>query len=406
MLQSANSTHGTDDSITDALPEAARPVRILIAPDKFKGCLNAIGVADALRSGVESAANGTRLEVTVLPLADGGDGSVEAAVFAGSRPRTVEVTGADGEMTGAQIAFDGTTAVVEVAGTCGLGTLRGALRPLSASSRGLGEAILAAAQLKPQRIVVAMGGSASTDGGTGMLAALGAEFRDARGNPVEPDGGSLDRIVQVDLGGVFDFGGTAIIGASDVTNPLRGLQGAAHVFGPQKGADTAQVSLLDRGLDGLVNACRPLPGIDAEALAGTPGAGSAGGIGFGLLLLGGSLVSGADYFLDLLRFDEHAQRADLVVTGEGRLDAQTSDGKLISAVCTRAAGTPVWAAVGTSLLDGEAASDLGLAGVVALTDITAHDTSRDPGLAAEALQQAGRNILQHVKAHGPAFTTE
>ena len=146
MLQSANSTHGTDDSITDALPEAARPVRILIAPDKFKGCLNAIGVAGAIRSGVESAANGTRLEVTVLPLADGGDGSVEAAVFAGSRPRTVEVTGADGEMTGAQIAFDGTTAVVEVAGTCGLGTLRGALRPLSASSRGLGEAILAAAR--------------------------------------------------------------------------------------------------------------------------------------------------------------------------------------------------------------------------------------------------------------------
>ena len=235
MLQSANTTHGTEDSRAEALPEAGRPVRILIAPDKFKGCLNAIGVADAIRSGVESAANGTRFEVTVLPLADGGDGSVEAAVFAGSRPRTVEVTGADGEMTGAQIAFDGTTAVVEVAGTCGLGTLRGALRPLSASSRGLGEAILAAAQLKPQRIVVAMGGSASTDGGTGMLAALGAEFRDARGNPVEPDGGSLDRIVQVDLGGVFDFGGTE--SSAPATSPTRsGDCRVPHTFsGRRKG---------------------------------------------------------------------------------------------------------------------------------------------------------------------------
>ena len=410
MLQSATTTHGTDGSHAAALPDEARPVRILIAPDKFKGCLTAIGVAEAVRKGMESAATGTPLEVTVLPLADGGDGSVEAAVFAGSQPQTVRVTGADGDTTEAQIAFDGTTAVVEVAGTCGLATLKGPLRPLSASSRGLGEAILAAARLNPERIVVAMGGSASTDGGAGMLAALGAEFRDAHGSAVEPDGGSLDRIAQVDLGGVFDFGGTAIIGASDVTNPLRGLQGAAHIFGPQKGADPAQVALLDRGLDGLVNACGTLPGIDADALAGTPGAGSAGGIGFGLLLLGGSLVSGADYFLDLLRFDELAQQADLVVTGEGRLDAQTSDGKLISAVCTRAAGTPVWAAVGTSILDEEAAGRLGLSGVVALTDITARDTSRDPGLAAEALEQAGRNIVLHVraqsKAHGQAFAKD
>lgn len=403
MLESANPTHGTDDPRAEGLPDAAHPLRVLIAPDKFKGCLTAIGVAEAVRSGIESAAGGTRLEVTVLPLADGGDGSVEAAVFAGSRPRTLEVTGANGELTTAQIAFDGTTAVVEVAGTCGLGTLRGPLRPLSASSRGLGEAILAAARLKPERIVAALGGSASTDGGAGMLAALGAVFRDALGNTVEPDGGSLGRIAQVDLSGIFDFNGIAIVGASDVTNPLRGLQGAAHVFGPQKGADAAQVALLDRGLDGLVNACRPLPETDADALAETPGAGSAGGIGFGLLLLGGSLVSGADYFLDLMRFDDLAIRADLVVTGEGRLDAQTSDGKLISAVCARAAGTPVWAAVGTSMLDQEAARSLGLSGVVALTDITPLDTSKDPDLATEALKLAGRTIVQQVRAHGPAL---
>jgi glycerate kinase len=382
-------------------PSGDHPItHILVAPDKFKGCLDALKVATAIGSGIESGANGGGVQVEVLPLADGGDGSVEAAVFAGSLPRTVTVQGASGQMHQAQIAFDGRTAVVEVAGTCGLATLHGPLRPLTASSRGLGEAILAAARLKPERIVVALGGSASTDGGAGMLAALGAEFRDAHGRPVEPGGGSLDRIAAVDLTNVVDFAGIELIGASDVTNPLCGLNGAAHVFGPQKGADTREVSALDQGLNALVDACSTLPHIDARALAATSGAGSAGGIGFGLLLLGGSLVSGADYFLDLLRFDEHAHRADLVVTGEGRLDAQTSGGKLISAVCARSGNTPVWAVVGRSDLAEEAAGQLGLATVLALQDLTTQDTSQDPALATAALQQAGRMILRALQGTG------
>ena len=369
---------------------APRPLRILVAPDKFKGCLSALGVAEAIRSGIDSLTTNAQIHVTVLPLADGGDGSVEAAVFAGSHAQTVEVHNADGQVQPAQIAFDGTTAVVEVAGTCGLATLQGPLRPLAASSRGLGEAILAAAFLQPKTIVVALGGSASTDGGAGMLAALGIEFRDEQGSIVEPGGGSLHQIVHVDFRNAFDFEGIELIGASDVTNPLRGVQGAAHVFGPQKGADHDLVAVLDQGLHRLVQACNTIPHIDAATLADTPGAGSAGGIGFGLLLLGGSLVSGADYFLDLLHFDTHAQQCDMLVTGEGRLDDQTSSGKLISAVCSRAGNTPVAAVVGTSTLDDQAARHLGLSKVIALRDLTHEDTSKDPALASKVLQNAGR----------------
>ncbi|WP_457973006.1 glycerate kinase [Arthrobacter sp. D1-17] len=385
-----------------ALKTAGSPLRILIAPDKFKGCLTAADVAGALRAGIASGAVGPKPQVTLLPLADGGDGSVEAALSAGFRLVAILVQGADGLVRSAGIAFDGTTAVVEVAGTCGLATLRGQLRPLDASSRGIGEAMLTAALLKPKRLVVALGGSASTDGGAGMLAALGAQFKDADGDLVEPNGGELERIADVDLSNVFDFTGIELVGASDVTNPLRGHEGAAHVFGPQKGADAATVARLDAGLSALIRACRGVPSLDPERLADRPGAGSAGGIGFGLLLLGGSLVSGADYFLDLLGFDGHVQKSDLLITGEGRLDAQTADGKLISAVCARAAGTPVRAVVGSSALDEAAAQELGLEDVIALQDLSALDTSKDPVAATTLLQQAGRNVIDAFSARQPA----
>lgn len=373
--------------------DQAPALRILIAPDKFKGCLSALGVAEAIKSGIESAGAGTRVTVSVLPLADGGDGSVEAAVRAGSRSMPVEVHDADGQPRLARIAFDGTTAVVEVASTCGMSTLRGPMRPLTSSSQGLGEAILAAAMLRPKRLVVALGGSASTDGGAGMLAALGARFRDEHGGHVHPSGGELSRIADVDLSDLVDLTGIELIGASDVTNPLRGADGAAAVFGPQKGADDGAVVSLEQGLDSLVQVCGRLPGIDADRLADVPGAGSAGGIGFGLLLLGGSLVSGADYFLDLLEFGSRIDESDLLITGEGCLDAQTAGGKLISAVCGRAGSTPVWAVVGCSMLDAPAARQLGLSKVLALQELSPHDTSRDPVLATAVLQDAGRAVI-------------
>lgn len=402
MTRTPEGRHARQADTPGIAPGPSRPLHILVAPDKFKGCLSALDVARAIRAGIESSGAGAPVQVTVLPLADGGDGSVEAAVLAGAQASTAEVHDADGRLHQAQIAFDGTTAVVEVASTCGLATLRGPLRPLTASSRGLGEAVRAAALLGPKRLVVALGGSASTDGGAGMLAALGARFHDAEGRAVDPSGGELARIAHVDLGDLVDLSGIEIIGASDVTNPLRGTHGAAHVFGPQKGADENTVTELDHGLHALVEACEGLPGLDAQTLADTAGAGSAGGIGFGLLLLGGSLVSGADYFLDLLDFDTHVGRCDLLVTGEGHLDAQTTGGKLISAVCARAGTTPVWAVVGRTSLDTAAARRLGLSRVIALGDLTTEDTSQNPAMATAVLQDAGRIIGRALDAQHPA----
>ncbi|MGO4189615.1 glycerate kinase [Pseudarthrobacter sp. TAF60_1] len=369
-------------------------LHILIAPDKFKGCLTAAEVSAAIRAGIESASGARNIHVSELPLADGGDGSVEGAELAGFSSRTLTVHDGDGQPRQTRIAYDGMTAVVEVAATCGLATLRDGLRPLQASSRGLGEAIRAAATLQPGRLVVALGGSASTDGGTGMLAALGAEFRDDQGNIIDPCGGDLGRIADIDLTNLLDLSGIELVGASDVTNPLTGPDGAAQVFGPQKGATSEMVGTLDEGLVNFVETLQRVPGSTAAELAEQPGAGSAGGIGFGVLLLGGTLVSGADYFLDLLNFDAHVAAADLLITGEGRLDAQTVDGKLISAVCRRAKQTPVWAVVGCSDLQASDAHALGLEHTVALTDITSQDTTHDPVGAAQVLKQIGRNIVQ------------
>jgi glycerate kinase len=266
-------------------------MKVLIAPDKFKGSLTAAEVAHHLGTGLSQRG----ITVGALPLADGGDGSVAAAVAAGFRPVEVDVATATGQRHTATIAFDGVTAVVEVANTCGLHTLpAGALAPLTASSAGLGDAVRAALALSAKRIVLALGGSASTDGGTCLLAVLGAQFRDETGRPVPADGGSLARIHDVDLRALLDLGHTEIVIATDVVNPLTGPDGAAAVYGPQKGADPTQVAALDAGLRHLVDRLAAAGRPDARRLAATPGAGAAGGLGFAGLLLGGRAVSGAD----------------------------------------------------------------------------------------------------------------
>ena len=295
-------------------------MKVLIAPDKFKGSLTAAEVARHLGTGLQQRGVTTR----ALPLADGGDGSIAAAVAAGFRPVDVDVATATGQRHTATIAFDGVTAVVEVANTCGLHTLPAeTLAPLRSSSAGLGDAVRAARQLEAKRIVLALGGSASTDGGTGMLAVLGAVFRDEAGQPVTPEGGSLGRIHTVDLAGLPDLSTTEIVIASDVQNPLTGPDGAAAVYGPQKGADPDQVVALDAGLTHLVDRLVACGHPTARQLAVTAGAGAAGGLGFAGLLLGGHAVSGADFFLDLLQFEAHLDGCDLVITGEGRIDDQT-----------------------------------------------------------------------------------
>ena len=364
-------------------------MNVLIASDKFKGSLTAAQVVHHLGSGL--AQRGVHYDG--LPLADGGDGSVAAAVAAGFRPVEVDVAAATGERHPAAIAFDGVTAVVEVANTCGLHTLpAGTPAPLAASSAGLGDAVRAALQLEAKRIVLALGGSASTDGGTGMLAVLGAVFRDGAGQAVTPEGGSLGRIHTVDLAGVPDLSATEIVIASDVQNPLTGPDGAAAVYGPQKGADPAQVVDLDAGLTHLVDRLVACGHPTARELAVTAGAGAAGGLGFAGLLLGGHAVSGADFFLDLLQFEAHLDGCDLVITGEGRIDEQTLHGKLPAVVALRARPIPVVAVVGRSDLTDTARHAMGLAAVHAIADHTDHNPADDSALSARLLEGIGRTM--------------
>ena len=371
------------------LPE---PVKVLIAPDKFKGSLTAGEVAAALAAGLRSVGPGS-IACDLLPLADGGDGSVEAAISAGFTRHRHTVAGPTGHPVRAAVAFDGSTAVVEVANTCGLSLLPGGQpEPLAACSRGFGEAVRFALGLGPSRIVLALGGSASTDGGTGMLQALGCTFLDPDGRQFHPCGGTLRDIHAVDPSALPNLDGVELILASDVGNPLIGPEGAAAVFGPQKGANGADVAMLEEGLNHLVTVLESAGYHDARTLAVHPGAGSAGGLGYACLLLGARQVSGADFFLDLLDFDARVQGCDVIITGEGSLDEQTLAGKLPASVAKRAGVRPVVAVVGRSTLPPSRWRELALASVHTLAERTDADSSKDPALSAELLRSIGRDI--------------
>ena len=367
-------------------------MKVLLAPDKFKGSLTAAEVAARLGEGLRSRG----IAVDELPLADGGDGSVDAAVAVGFTPVTVTVAAATGRPHTTRIAL-GTdaerTAVVEVASTCGLHTLPGGrLAPLAATSAGVGQAVRSAVQQHgARRIVLALGGSASTDGGAGMLAELGVKFRDGTGRDIQIAGGTLQRIATVDPTGLLDLTGVDLVIASDVANPLTGPHGAAAVYGPQKGATPDDVADLDAGLRHLVDHLTVLRS-DAATLAQEPGAGAAGGLGFAGLLLGGRIVSGADYFLDLLDFDRRVADCDVVITGEGRIDDQTLHGKLPAVVARRSLPRPVIAVVGRSDTSAAAADEMGLTAVHALTDHTEQNPAGDPQLSRSLLTELARTI--------------
>lgn len=384
-------------------------LRILVAPDKFKGCLTAAEVANAIADGIadqrcESDMPRGVIRVQTLPLADGGDGSVSAALRAGFAAFFVDVTGPDGSPVTATLAFDGATAVVEVASVSGLAMLGSRQDAVGTTSRGVGEAIRAALGLGASRVVVALGGSATTDGGAGMLSALGACFLTRDGDQILPTGRDLADVVRIDLAGLVSLQLVDLVGACDVRNPLLGLDGAAAVFAPQKGADADEVIMLERNLVHLVHLLAAAGFTGAEALAAHPGSGSAGGIGFALALLGGDLVSGADLFLDLLDYDTAVEASDLVVTGEGSLDAQTAQGKLIAAVARRANGRPVVAVAGRSELSDEQAARLGIGAVHTLVEVTESDTRSDPVLSRKLLHHIGVRIAD--AAHGLATVRE
>jgi glycerate kinase len=252
--------------------------------------------------------------------------------------------------------------------------------------------VLFALSLRPARIVLALGGSASTDGGMGMLTALGYSFRDADGHQLSGSGGALARIHSIHRTALAELADTELVVASDVHNPLLGAQGAPAVFGPQKGAGPEELTALDNGLEHFVAQLAAAGFADADRLAGRPGAGSAGGIGYACLLLGAQQVSGADYFLDLLNFNARKDTCDVVITGEGSLDEQTLAGKLPAAVARRSASRPVIAVAGRSLLPQERWAEMDLTRVYTLAEYTDQDSSKDPELSAALLRRIGRDI--------------
>ncbi|RLV10112.1 glycerate kinase [Streptomyces griseocarneus] len=322
---------------------------VLIAADKFKGSLTAVEVAAHVAAGLRRAGPG--LEITALPVADGGDGTVDAAVAAGFERRTERVTGPLGTPVTASYALRGDTAVVEMAEASGLRHLPpGRYAPLTAGTYGTGELLRAALDAGARTVVLGVGGSASTDGGAGMLAALGARLTDAHGEPLAPGGGPLAGLARADLSGLDPrLTRTRLVLASDVDNPLTGPKGAAAVYGPQKGASPDDVTALDAALTHYACVLAGSVGPRATEYASAPGAGAAGGVGYGALVaLGAAFRPGIEVMLDVLGFAAALDRADLVITGEGSLDAQTLHGKAPAGVASaaRRRGVPVVAVCG------------------------------------------------------------
>ncbi|MDX2931467.1 glycerate kinase [Streptomyces ipomoeae] len=346
---------------------------MLIAADKFKGTLTAVQVAERVTAGLRRVLPG--LEVEALPVADGGDGTVAAAVAAGFERREVRVTGPLGEPVTAAYALRGDTAVVEMAEASGLQRLpAGVFAPLTASTYGSGELLRAALDAGARTIVFGVGGSATTDGGAGMLAALGARFLDAAGAPVGPGGGGLRDLVTADLSGLdprLGSGTVDFVLASDVDNPLTGPKGAPAVYGPQKGASPEDVATLDAALAHFATVLEKTIGERAAAHALAPGAGAAGGIGYGALILGARFRPGIEVMLDVLGFAEALEKATLVITGEGSLDEQTLHGKAPAGVAAvaRAAGKEVVAVCGRLALLPEALGRAGIRRAYPLTDV-------------------------------------
>ncbi|MDB1089234.1 glycerate kinase [Streptomyces sp. ACA25] len=346
--------------------------RVLIAADKFKGSLTAVQVADHVTAGLRRARPGVIVEA--LPVADGGDGTVAAAVAGGFEERTAEVTGPLGLPVTARFALRDGTAIVEMAEASGLRLLPAdTFAPLTATTYGTGELVTAALDAGARTLILGVGGSATTDGGAGMLTALGARLLDEDDDPVPHGGGPLRELVTADLSGLdARLKDTRIILAGDVDNPLTGPTGAPAVYGPQKGADEEAVGQLDASLRHYAGIMGRAAGGRAGEFAAAPGAGAAGGIGYAALIgLDAVFRPGIEVLLDVLGFTAALDRADLVITGEGSLDRQTLHGKAPAGVAaaSRRAGKEVVAVCGRLSLDKKALHQAGISAAYALTDI-------------------------------------
>lgn len=346
---------------------------VVVAPDKFKGSLTGAQVAAAIEAGVRTALPEAR--TVVVPVADGGEGTLAAAVECGFTRHHATVTGPTGEPVRAAFGIKGQMAIVEMAEASGLDRLPGGTPdPLGASSLGTGELIIAALDAGATQIILGVGGSACTDGGAGMLQGLGVRLLDAQGAENPRGGGPLASLETVDLSGLDTrIASTSFTLAADVENPLTGSNGAAAVFAPQKGADPEQVRELDAALGRWARVLvRELGTKRSNALAASPGAGAAGGVGFAAMaVLGATRRRGIDVVLELTGLEEALSGAVAVFTGEGSLDTQSLEGKTPVGVAQLAAahGIPVYAICGRNQLSAEQATDAGFTAVRSLLEL-------------------------------------
>lgn len=322
--------------------------KILLVPDSFKGTLSSRQVCQVMAGQLHRFF--PQAQVKSIPVADGGEGSVEAFLAAaGGERRMLTVTGPFGEPVEAfyGILGDGRTAVIEMAACAGLPLAEGRLNPERATTYGVGELLLAAKEAGCTKAILGLGGSCTNDGGAGAAAALGAKFTRADGAAFVPTGGTLGEIAALDVSPVAQaLQGMELTAMCDIDNPLYGDAGAAAVFAPQKGADAAMVARLDAGLRHLGQVAARCLGRDFSHL---PGAGAAGGLGFGMAAFcGAQLRMGIDAVLDAVGFDSLLPGTDVVFTGEGKIDSQSARGKVVSGVAVRCrkAGVPVVAVVG------------------------------------------------------------
>ena len=334
--------------------------KCVVVSDSFKGTVSSREICEIAQRVIPR--HFPACEVVCIPVADGGEGTVDCFIQAmGAQRVEVTVTNALGEKSAAAYARIGELAIIEMAAAAGLPQV-GALRcPGTATTYGVGELIAHAVDSGCRKILLGLGGSATNDGGCGCAAALGVRFYDADGQSFVPVGDTLGRIARIDTAEAEALlRSVEITVMCDVTNPLYGPTGAAYVFAPQKGADAEKVKSLDAGLRHFGDVIRSQLGIDVSRM---PGAGAAGGMGAGCVaLLGGTIQSGIDAVLDVTGFDRQLEGADLVITGEGRIDSQSADGKVISGVArrTRAKGVPLIAIAGGIADSAGAVYDIGV----------------------------------------------
>ncbi|WP_142060141.1 glycerate kinase [Pseudarthrobacter sp. B4EP4b] len=349
---------------------ASRPARILIAPDSYKGSATAEAVARNIALGWSSVRGQDHIQLA--PMADGGEGTIDAlkSIYPSADRRPIRVAGPGGQPVEAEWLYlppafgsRGSTGVVELASTSGI-TLLEHLSPLDAQSTGFGQAIVAALEAGVSRLVLGIGGSACTDGGAGMLQELGYRFLDKNDKPIRPGNRGLSDAVCVDASAVLPLPENGVVVLTDVTNPLTGPNGSAAVFAPQKGASRQDIPLMDSALEHFA----ALFSIDPQ----TTGAGAAGGTGFGLMVWGADMKSGAEEIASLLNLPSRVKHADLLITGEGRFDRQSDLGKVVGQLRRTAAAFDVPVALVAGAIGSETE---GFSNAISLSDLAGDSRS-------------------------------